>query len=828
MKLSVIIPCLNEAAYIEPCIRSVQSDVVTGDEVEIIVVDAGSADGTVAIAHSCGVRVLDVQRSTIAAQRNAGATAAQGDVLAFLDSDCTVAEGWVRAGLSIFKDPEVVGGGSPPDVPIEGTTWVQRGWSFLKRKRRPHRMLVHWIPSANVWVRRSAFDQIGGFNDRLETCEDADLGFRISEKGLIISDPNIRVYHHREPHNLHHFFKKEVWHGKNSYSGLMKGRMTVAEIPSLVAPFYFGFSILTMCLTLSLVAAGSIPVVYAIASTILLLSLPLAYTVRAIVSKGNAHHLLRYLLIYFVYFLARFVALVASLTRAATRTLTLVLFVLLYIGTCLTMCLIASPDAQSEEFYRLQPYDWVEGDDSRKEGATKDYYNLSAGLSWKNSLGDWTDANGTAQGTLPISSAKVIDSDTSRFIDWDVTELVREWSIGKSVNQGFLLTTEDNGKIDFISRESGNPIEQPQLVVEAGDARTTYSAVADTELTSVSAYPKGKSIRLRVASAGKQNVLIKFNPPRQTGLTSATLRLWTSHQFGDATIDLYRCSPGNLNANDARELGYAYRYQDDSGIADDGRTIFATGFERYFWNREWTQHSAEVGSSQRVGSAPRYAFKPLQGNALQIHIRKGKLLALNKRFYFEREGTPEPTEVFFRYYLRLGSDWNQTLQSGKLPGIAGTYGKAGWGGRPSDGTNGWSARGLFMKTIPPGNPLAGKTPIGTYCYHADMTGSYGDAWIWDRNYRGFIDKNRWYCVEHHVRLNTPGKNDGVLEGWIDGYLAFRKSDIRYRDLNKIKIENIWMNVYHGGIKPSPYDQHLFIDNVVVATEYIGPMRRTKR
>jgi hypothetical protein len=33
-----------------------------------------------------------------------------------------------------------------------------------------------------------------------------------------------------------------------------------------------------------------------------------------------------------------------------------------------------------------------------------------------------------------------------------------------------------------------------------------------------------------------------------------------------------------------------------------------------------------------------------------------------------------------------------------------------------------------------------------------------------------------------------------------------------------------MNVYHGGTMPSPYDQHLFIDNVVIAKQYIGPIR----
>ena len=57
------------------------------------------------------------------------------------------------------------------------------------------------------------------------------------------------------------------------------------------------------------------------------------------------------------------------------------------------------------------------------------------------------------------------------------------------------------------------------------------------------------------------------------------------------------------------------------------------------------------------------------------------------------------------------------------------------------------------------------------------------------------------------------------------YLAFEKTDIRMRDIPKIKIECIWINIYHGGKWSAPSDDHLFIDNVVVATRYIGPMAK---
>ena len=73
-------------------------------------------------------------------------------------------------------------------------------------------------------------------------------------------------------------------------------------------------------------------------------------------------------------------------------------------------------------------------------------------------------------------------------------------------------------------------------------------------------------------------------------------------------------------------------------------------------------------------------------------------------------------------------------------------------------------------------------------------------------------------------MNTPTVNDGVLRAWVDGRLAFEKTDLRFRDVDSLKVEEVWMNVYHGGTAPSPRDQHLYIDNLVIASSYIGPMR----
>lgn len=262
------------------------------------------------------------------------------------------------------------------------------------------------------------------------------------------------------------------------------------------------------------------------------------------------------------------------------------------------------------------------------------------------------------------------------------------------------------------------------------------------------------------------------------------------------------------------EKGLAARYAGDKGIEKDPDVIVFTNFETDRWHKHWSGPKQETVSV--VTEDKERSFQPLQNKALRIKVRKGEHYGASIQYKFKERTGSEPEEIYFRYYLRFGNDWNPRM-GGKLPGIGGTYGRAGWGGRPSNGRNGWSARGQFK------GQKEGKTPIGFYCYHADMPGQYGSAWIWQRDKLGYLENNRWYCIEQYVRMNTPEKNDGILRGWVDGRLAFEKADIRMRDLPHLKIESIWINIYHGGKWSAESNDHLFIDNIVVAKRYIGPI-----
>ena len=247
--------------------------------------------------------------------------------------------------------------------------------------------------------------------------------------------------------------------------------------------------------------------------------------------------------------------------------------------------------------------------------------------------------------------------------------------------------------------------------------------------------------------------------------------------------------------------------------------LFHCDFDTGVWPQQWGLAKAPE-RAQLVQADPERKFQPLRGQALRVRVEQGGHYGLSLEFPFKKRLGYESEEVYLRYYLRFANDWTPR-RGGKLPGFGGTYGRAGWGGRPVDGTDGWSARGLFE------GQKDGRTPIGFYCYHMDMKGIYGSNWVWDRDRLGFLENNRWYCIEQYVKLNTPGEPDGVLRGWVDGQLAFEKTDVRFRAVDKLKIEAVWINIYLGGTWTAEQDHHLYLDEIVISKQPIGPVRREK-
>lgn len=472
------------------------------------------------------------------------------------------------------------------------------------------------------------------------------------------------------------------------------------------------------------------------------------------------------------------------------------------------------------------PVSFQLADDSA--GATCSNFSNMGSLAWTRRGGDWVDAANHPYGPQSFDTQSILLGHGRPFTEWNVTELVRGWLTDRFHNDGMLLRAEKgelNGVIDFHSRESADLTSTPVLKLKWADgSRARLSPDADTYLDCSSITSLGNQKIFKVG--GNQSALLRFSlKPRKANLEQAALMLVSDKQYGNGSkIGVYRVSPPYARSSTSVDQGLASGFVGDVGIETDPDVIFATGFENPFWITEWNWYSPFSNAETVLDDSARQ-FRQFQGKALRVRLVKGSNFGLDLRYTFDRKNEPEPDEIFFRYYLRFGNDWDPYLDGGKMPGIAGTDGRAGWGMRKSDGYNGWSVRGAFAARLAAAKSVKGLTTLGSYVYHVDIDDSSGEYWGWNHGPSGIVENNKWYSIEQHVKLNTPGKRDGVFRVWLDGRQVFERTNIRFRYVPTLKIESVWLDVYHGGVAPSPKNMTLYIDNVVISKKYIGPASR---
>lgn len=175
MPVSIIIPTLNEAPSIANAIVRAR-DI---EPAEIIVVDGGSTDDTVANAAAAD-RVLTSPRGR-AAQQNAGAAASRGDVLLFLHADCWLEPGILDAVTAALRNERCVGGCFQQAIDAEERRyrWLERGNALRVRLWK----LAYG--DQGIFVRRSVFEQLGGF-PALALMEDLFFMKRLRHEGRFV------------------------------------------------------------------------------------------------------------------------------------------------------------------------------------------------------------------------------------------------------------------------------------------------------------------------------------------------------------------------------------------------------------------------------------------------------------------------------------------------------------------------------------------------------------------------------------------------------------------------------------------------------------------
>ena len=175
VRLSIVVPCLNEAATIRTALAALQA--FRGRGAEVIVVDGGSTDGTTELARGQCDAVLQSPRGR-AKQMNAGARHATGDVLLFLHADTRLPDNADVIVRTALEQPHRHWGRF--DVTIEGRHQLLPVIARLMNWRS--RLSGIATGDQAIFVTRAAFDDAGGFRE-LPLMEDIDLSARLRRTG---------------------------------------------------------------------------------------------------------------------------------------------------------------------------------------------------------------------------------------------------------------------------------------------------------------------------------------------------------------------------------------------------------------------------------------------------------------------------------------------------------------------------------------------------------------------------------------------------------------------------------------------------------------------
>ena len=195
--LSVVVIGLNEGERLERCLASVRSMMAPEGGMELIYVDSGSTDGSLQAAQDAGARIiiLESERPTAGAARNAGWRVARAPFVFFVDGDCIVEENFAVEVLPEFDTPRVAVVFGRLRERRKEDRFFSRMMEFDRFNPQPG-PVPHCAGIA--LVRRSALELTNGFDPGLIACEEPDLCVRLRERDLVI----LRVDNPMAEHDL--------------------------------------------------------------------------------------------------------------------------------------------------------------------------------------------------------------------------------------------------------------------------------------------------------------------------------------------------------------------------------------------------------------------------------------------------------------------------------------------------------------------------------------------------------------------------------------------------------------------------------------------------
>lgn len=335
--------------------------------------------------------------------------------------------------------------------------------------------------------------------------------------------------------------------------------------------------------------------------------------------------------------------------------------------------------------------------------------------------------------------------------------------------------------------------------------------------------------------------------------------------------DILKCEP--WESTTWYQSGW-YRDQGDTGNSLDGRRFY-----RYPVDAAWVANTQIVTSGCISGSCLRVNMNSWRNGGGSYMAQNWIIPGVGGCSHATLGCVPQQ-EIYMRYYMKLASNFDPENYAtsdgspqgggGKFPGLAdATNGyqntpseQCGNGGEgPTRGTECWSLRLTYQTCSVTSNGQhnvcqeSGNghaiTRFGWYPYvywNGITGGTRYSAVYWDGDGRGGMDgpctdtygfgggsygatpacgsgspglvNDRWYLVEVHVKMNTPGQANGVMEAWLDGQLRYQKTNVNFRNVghNNLGVRQAWFNVFAGGTGVAmKEDTYVLFDQLVIAT-----------
>ncbi len=218
--VSIIVPAYNEEKVIGRLLMSIRRQ--SYPYIETIVVDDKSTDDTVKISKKFTKNVFLREHFERSVQRNFGAKRSKGRYLLFLDADMKLSKKVIEECVKVMNLGDKNGAVTIPEISVASNFWE----SVKAHERNFYNLEGDTVTDAARFLKRSIFQKLGGYDEKLTGPEDWDLPERIRKAGYKIVRVNSVIYHYERIPSLWKLMKKKYYYGLGSYRYLKKQKIS--------------------------------------------------------------------------------------------------------------------------------------------------------------------------------------------------------------------------------------------------------------------------------------------------------------------------------------------------------------------------------------------------------------------------------------------------------------------------------------------------------------------------------------------------------------------------------------------------------------------------